>query len=248
MKRIFAVLIFALVNVLFSVSAKDFVNLKNGSVVKGELIELSDGHLKIESADGSLWVFELSEVEHFGKDTAEQDNTESIKVAIAEKPLCYSTKGFRKQLEQNLDLGIFFLMFGYDAILGYQINSRLFFGVGTGFRRGAWTKSKYMMPLYIDARFNCSKRKVTPFFGMKAGRLLYLNEDGSSCYYSPSFGVKIHFVKARALSISLGLTRAEYYSLCDEYCCEDYEFEEGQRQRYHSSEIWSFNVRLNYQF
>lgn len=88
MKRIFAVLIFALVNVLFSVSAKDFVNLKNGSVVKGELTELSDGHLKIESADGSLWVFELSEVEHFGKDTAEQDNTESIKVAIAEKPLC----------------------------------------------------------------------------------------------------------------------------------------------------------------
>jgi len=43
---------------------KDVVYLKNGSVIKGTITEVNPGsNLKIETTDGSLFVFEMDEIE-----------------------------------------------------------------------------------------------------------------------------------------------------------------------------------------
>jgi hypothetical protein len=50
---------------------RDIVYLKNGSIVKGTIVELiPDKTVKIETSDGSLFVFNLSEVEKIEKEQA----------------------------------------------------------------------------------------------------------------------------------------------------------------------------------
>jgi hypothetical protein len=50
-------------------SYKDVIYLKNGSVVKGIIIEqIPNVSLKIESSDGSIFVYKMEEVEKIGKE------------------------------------------------------------------------------------------------------------------------------------------------------------------------------------
>jgi hypothetical protein len=50
---------------------KDIVYLKNGSVIKGSILEMiPDKTIKIQTADGNIFVYNMSEVEKIGKDTA----------------------------------------------------------------------------------------------------------------------------------------------------------------------------------
>ena len=47
----------------------DVVYLKNGSVIKGKIIEMTPGEtIKIETADGSVFVYEMTEVERITKE------------------------------------------------------------------------------------------------------------------------------------------------------------------------------------
>ena len=46
----------------------DVIHLKNGSVIKGEVVQMTPNKtIKIETADGSIFVYELNEVEKMTK-------------------------------------------------------------------------------------------------------------------------------------------------------------------------------------
>lgn len=54
---------------LFAQSMKDVVYLKNGGVVKGTIIEQTPGQsLKIQTSDGSVFVYNMSDIEKIGKE------------------------------------------------------------------------------------------------------------------------------------------------------------------------------------
>ena len=61
MKRILVVLMIALTGAAFTAEAKDVLKLKDGSVIKGELIEGSSNQIKFKDSDGSVWVFGVEE-------------------------------------------------------------------------------------------------------------------------------------------------------------------------------------------
>ena len=46
---------------------KDALYLRNGSVIYGKLLEISDNQYKIQSSDGSLFIYPISDVEKFIK-------------------------------------------------------------------------------------------------------------------------------------------------------------------------------------
>jgi hypothetical protein len=50
-------------------AAVDVLYLKNGSIIRGQLIELSVGNVKIKTADGSIFVYSMADVEKMVKDT-----------------------------------------------------------------------------------------------------------------------------------------------------------------------------------
>jgi hypothetical protein len=65
-----AAIIILSVTVLIA-QTKDIVYLKNGSVIKGSILEMiPDKTIKIQTADGNIFVYNMSEVEKIGKDTA----------------------------------------------------------------------------------------------------------------------------------------------------------------------------------
>ncbi len=68
MKRLlFALLI--TVTATLSVQAQSVLSLKNGSMIKGEVLEMNpSGSVKIQTADGSVFVYDMEEVERVDKD------------------------------------------------------------------------------------------------------------------------------------------------------------------------------------
>lgn len=244
MKKKIVVLVLALTSAVFSVSARDILSLKNGSVIKGELIEATGEQVKFKTADGSLWVYGMSEVISVTKEKqAEETVAEEIEAAPKKKKE-FSKKGYRTQIEQTLEFGDF-VAFGYDAIFGYQFNSHLQLGGGIGLRglSGEVTGDGFGVPLYADFKVNFLKTKVTPFADLKAGALITADP---SFYFSPSVGVKIHFSKARALSISTGVAWAEcdYYDYYGYYIGDEYYYNEY----YYDYTGCAFSFNINYQF
>ena len=244
MKKKIVVLMLALASGVFSVSARDILSLKNGSVIKGELIEATGEQVKFKTADGSLWVYGMSEVISVTKEKqAEETVAEEIEAAPKKKKE-FSKKGYRTQIEQTLEIGDF-VAFGYDAIFGYQFNSHLQLGGGIGLRglSGEVTGDGFGVPLYADFKVNFLKTKVTPFADLKAGALITADP---SFYFSPSVGVKIHFSKARALSISTGVAWAEcdYYDYYGYYIGDEYYYNEY----YYDYTGCAFSFNINYQF
>ena len=241
MKKKIVVLVLALTSAVFSVSARDILSLKNGSVIKGELIEATGEQVKFKTADGSLWVYGMSEVISVTKEKQAEETVAEETEAAPKKKKEFSKKGYRTQIEQTLEIGEF-VTFGYDAIFGYQFNSHLQLGGGIGLRAlsDEVTGDGFGVPLYADFKVNFLKTKVTPFFDLKAGSLITADP---TFYFSPSVGVKIHFSKARALSISTGVAWAgcEYY---DYYIGDEYYYNE-----YYSDYTGcAFSFKINYQF
>lgn len=254
MKKKIVVLMLALASGVFSVSARDILSLKNGSVIKGELIEATGEQVKFKTADGSLWVYGMSEVISVTKEKQAEETvaeeTEAApkkkKEAAPKKKKEFSKKGYRTQIEQTLEIGEF-VTFGYDAIFGYQFNSHLQLGGGIGLRalyevRG---RSNFGVPLYADFKVNFLKTKVTPFFDLKAGSLITADP---TFYISPSVGAKIHFSKARALSISTGLAWAEYDQYEFDYYIDDYGNLRIYNEYYSDYTGCAFSFKINYQF
>jgi hypothetical protein len=74
---------------------KDIVYLKNGSVIKGTILEMiPDKTIKIQTADGNIFVYKMSEVEKVGKDVAAPSN--EPKPAIEQRP---SNEGQQRSYE-----------------------------------------------------------------------------------------------------------------------------------------------------
>lgn len=244
MKKKIVVLVLALTSAVFSVSARDILSLKNGSVIKGELIEATGEQVKFKTADGSLWVYGMSEVISVTKEKQAEETVAEETEAAPKKKKEFSKKGYRTQIEQTLEFGDFGA-FGYDAIFGYQFNSHLQLGGGIGLRglSGEVTGDGFGVPLYADFKVNFLKTKVTPFADLKVGALITAEP---TFYFSPSVGVKIHFSKARALSISTGVAWAgcEYYDYYGYYIGDEYYYNE-----YYSDYTGcAFSFKINYQF
>ena len=75
LKKLFFVIFFIVAVVsLYAVTYRDVVYLKNGSIIKGTIIEqIPDESLKIETADGSVFVYSMKDVKKIkGKKNNEQ--------------------------------------------------------------------------------------------------------------------------------------------------------------------------------
>lgn len=86
-KLLFTLLLLCTLNI----HAKDILYLKNGSIIKGEIIEyVPDKVVKITTADGSMFVFDSQEVIKIAKEpTASHSATDLINSEIAlENPIC----------------------------------------------------------------------------------------------------------------------------------------------------------------
>ena len=202
MKKIIFLIVAGMMTFLSTVSAqalKDVVYLKNGSVIRGTIVEqVPNESLKITTKDGSIFICQMGDVERITKEAPVKKNLkEEVKV---------SYRGF-------VDLGY---TIGVGAVSnsdrvelttthGVQIFPELFVGAGAGVSCYYISDCAISLPFFVDVRTDILRSNVTPFVDLKVG---YSFGEVSGLYVTPSVGCKVNH-----LDFSLGYVSQRYHGL-----------------------------------
>jgi hypothetical protein len=164
------VLIFTLLP-LSAQKTKDVLYLKNGSIIYGKLMEVSDGKYKIKTEDGSLFIYSAPEVDKFVNEAPSFDGRKK--------------NGFGYSLEAGFLAGVktsdYTTPFSFNVLVNLTNSTKNIFGLGTGVE---YIGTSYM-PLFLEYKYLTSYKKTTPFLFARAGKLFSLGSDvpNTDSYY-----------------------------------------------------------------
>ncbi len=181
---------------------QDVVYLKNGSIIRGIIIEqVPNKSLKIQTADGSVFVYNIEEVEKMTKEVSTTTPTETNKSFA-------KTSGYVGIVEAShlVYVGEYSTgsLSGFRFVNALQTSSAVSLGIGTGLNFGSGGAIE--APLFFDLRANFMKGNVTPFWLFNAGYCLAVNNVGnrSSIMGGSGVGVKIYFAPKLAWLLHAG--------------------------------------------
>lgn len=144
------------------------VYLKNGGLVKGEIIEQVPGQsLKVKTKDGNIFVYQMDEVERITKeaDTSMQASAHRGLDFSADLGYNINTKGGGGSLAAELELG-------------KRFSKSFYWGIGGGAYIPTGDGDP-IIPITTDfkAFMPMSNSRITPFVGLKAGYVLNTASD-----------------------------------------------------------------------
>lgn len=183
------------ITVSFAQNVQEVVYLKNGSVVRGNVIEqVPNVSLKIQTADGSVFAYQMSEVDKITKE-------ESRYVGRNYSPFNNHSGndiGYRGYIDLGYTLGTG--IFALDRIElttshGYQIIPYLYVGAGAGVSYYLDYDS-FALPIFANVRAYILDNSISPYVDLKIG---YSVLDLKGFYMNPSIGCKVY-----AFNVSAG--------------------------------------------
>lgn len=168
-----------LIFILFPISAqktKDVLYLKNGSIIYGKLIEIFEDQYKIQTSDGSIFIYKSSEVEKFAKESPFFDGR--------------IIEGIGFSLEAGLLIGSqhtdYTAPFSFNFLAGFTSNTKNIISIGSGVE----FIGKPFTPLFLEYKYLIFDRKTTPFIFARGGALLHIGVDDPESYvlydYNPT--------------------------------------------------------------
>jgi len=189
----FVILIFILLP-LSAQKKKDVLYLKNGSIINGKLMEITDNKYKIRTSDGSIFIYSSEEVEKFVNEVPSFEGRKKY--------------GFGFGLEAGFLVGSqssdFDAPFSFNILAGYTASTKNLISLGSGVE----FIGKSYSPLFIEYRYSFQDRKTVPFLFVRGGKLFYVgkgdeNVNGDSRYnprdfkggFSCTVGTGISWVK-----------------------------------------------------
>lgn len=99
---------------------------------------------------------------------------------------------------------------GFTTSHGYQFNNWLFVGGGAGYEYNLnWKKyhhrdeSRYVIPVFAEARLDARWNRFTPFFSVRLGANL---AEHGGIYFSPTVGYRFNWGRKSAINFGLGVT------------------------------------------
>ena len=188
-------LIIGSITVSIAQNVQEVVYLKNGSVVRGSVIEqVPNVSLKIQTADGSVFAYQMSEVDKITKE-------ESRYVGRNYSPFNNHSGndiGYRGYIDLGYTLGTG--MYGVDRIElttshGYQLIPYLYVGAGAGLSYYS-DFELFALPIFANVRGYILDNSISPYVDLKIG---YSVLDLKGFYMNPSIGCK-----AYSFNVSVG--------------------------------------------
>lgn len=170
-KTILLILFFASFTSVWAQKQKVNVHLKNGSIVKGKLVEpLSPENIKVES-NNTTWVFQRSEVDTilFGKPEKHFNTIEIPYFFDAE----YGVLVGNSNNEENE------LSFLHSS-LNYGLTNKIFIGAGAG---AEYYMEQSYVPVFAKLGYRFRPTKFSPHFFLKSGYLIPGEKQQSSEIY-----------------------------------------------------------------
>lgn len=160
--------------------------LKNGSEIRGKIVDSNEEGAKIRTKDGSIWSFSNEEIARI----------EKFKPKV-------SGKGFFTRAELGV-MGGSEIAPSLQVVNGYSINSHWDAGLGIGVERIWWDG---YIPIYLNGRYNLLDNYITPFVDGMAGYNMPMR-DWEFNKGGPTAGLRIgvtrYFANRCAFSTSLG--------------------------------------------
>jgi len=212
----------------------DVVYLKDGSVIRGLVVEqIPDKSIKIEIYDGSVFVYNIDQVEKITKELNRRQRRQTHRnVRIYADP-GQSLRGYKGFIDGGYNFGDY-ESFEISTSHGYQFNNHIFVGGGIALRH----YSDYdvtSVPFFANFRANFIDNKVTPFVDVKTG---YAVGDLEGFYASIGLGLRIKLQNKMALNLTVTYSGQEdgYYDYWDDYYYDsDYSVE-------------GFGVKIGFEF
>jgi len=213
-KHLTIVIILTIISLPLSAQKKkDALYLKNGSIIYGKLIEITDSQYKIQSSDGSLFIYPITDVEKFAK----------------ESPLFAGRKmeGFGIALEAGLLIGAqntrYPAPFSFNFMGNYTMDTKniVSFGTGVEFLGTPYT------PLFLEYKYLLKDKKTCPFVFVRAGGLLHLGSEEADSFDYNEYDRK-NFRGGPSLTLGSGVSWAKedvepYLSFAYRYASTSYE-------------------------
>lgn len=184
-------------------NVQEVVYLKNGSIVRGVVIEQVPGvSLKVQTADGSIFAYQMSEVEKITKEAANfkmRTNTFNNNSG--------NETGYKGFVDLGYTLGVG--DWGVDRVElstshGYQFNPYLYVGAGVGVNY-YFDAEVVGLPIFAHVRGNILDNSISPYVDFRIGYSPL--KDVQGLYMAPSVGCKIY-----SFNVSIGyvMQKAKY--------------------------------------
>lgn len=172
---------------------KDVLYLKNGSVINGTLLEISDNQYKIKTTDGSLFIFSAPEVDKYAKEIPVFDGRKRT--------------GFGFALEAGFLVGAqsskYDAPFSFNCIAGYTIDTKNTLGIGSG----AEFLGQTFTPLFFEYKHLFNEKKTAPFIFLRSGILLHLGSDKEIDDFNyPQYNVPRDFSGGASMTVGTGIS------------------------------------------
>jgi len=201
---------------VISVSAQkteDVVYLKNGSILRGKIIEMvPDQYVKIQIAGGSIFVFQNSEIQYISKEAP----FKAVKN--------YETKSCGYFNAASLGFLIGGSSWYYNPVSltvsvtnGYKWQNKVYAGLTTGFE----FLRVVAIPLKIEGRWDVFDSRISPYLKLNAGYLLPLDgkqtEEWDYNYtggfgITPAVGFRSYFNNNSGFDMNFGYRYEELFS------------------------------------
>lgn len=152
---------------------KDALYLKNGSIIYGKLLEISNNTYRIQTSDGSLFNYSADDVDKLLKETPSFGGRK--------------TSGAGFSIESGLLIGSqnsdFDAPFSFSVIVNYTNGTKNIIGIGSGveFLGSTFT------PIFAEYKRLFNERKTAPFIFFRGGALLHSGDDDESDPYNPYY-------------------------------------------------------------
>ena len=236
---------------VFTLSAQNYqevVYLKNGNVIRGTTVEQQPNVLlKIKTADGSIFVYPMNEVEKITKEERTSRRSEKGNRVRSD------VKGYRGLVEVGTivnfrasGIPIAKGAFSVTTSHGYQFNPHVFLGAGLGLDYHA-AGGRLFVPLFADVRANFLNRDITPFFGVKIGYAVGSKASegvNPGVYFNPTFGMRFILKPDFVMNVALG------YNLQQQVVEEYYLYPRGRGGNYYTVKYLrhGLSLRLGFEF
>ena len=173
---------------------KDALYLKNGSIIYGKLLEISDNIYRFQTSDGSLFKYTSEEVDKLTKETPSFSGRKPGGAGFA-------IEGGLLVGSQNSD---FDAPFSFSIIINYTTATRNILGVGSGVE---FLGSTYA-PVFLEYKRLFNERKTAPFIFFRGGALLHTGDDEDNDPYNPYYYPK-DYKGGASLGIGTGISWAK---------------------------------------
>jgi|WetSurMetagenome_2_1015567.scaffolds.fasta_scaffold01493_6 hypothetical protein len=172
---------------------KDLLYLKNGNMIFGKLLELNDSIYKIQTSDGSIYLYPRAEVDKFVSD--------SQGIGSVRKNICSLT------VEGGIMAGAqgskYDAPFSFNFLVNLTKKPKYILSIGSGveFLGQAYT------PLFAEYKIMFSEKPVTPFIFIRGGKLFHINGDVEATdQTTPQYNVPTGYKGGGTFTIGTGIS------------------------------------------